>query len=160
MDDQPSDWQRVCRGQHAITWFPSDKWTDYRGWFVSLCRVYRVELRRLPAWPEGPIEGLAGIQPVSCASAGRTGPRYRGYPQQFLLSGEMEALMERIPSTPEREAIIRYLVNRAYPRGKYGVQKTGWRVFEAALHEQPDNVLNTLYEDAKKEQKRRNPKLL
>jgi hypothetical protein len=62
--------------------------------------------------------------------------------------------MKKIKLTPQREKMIRYLLDRAYPMSNTG-RRAGNREFEAALHEQPDHMLSLMVESAMQEQENR-----
>jgi hypothetical protein len=57
-------------------------------------------------------------------------------------------------STPQREEMISYLYDRAYPLGKKG-RRVGAEQFIQGLRDQPTNVLESLVESAKKYQELR-----
>lgn len=57
--------------------------------------------------------------------------------------------------TAEREQKINYLYRRAYPLSRRGTRKAGSKEFFAELCDQPDNVLQVLYDSAKKEEQSR-----
>ena len=54
-------------------------------------------------------------------------------------------------STPQREEMINYLFERAYPLGKNG-RRIGAAQFLSGLQEQPTNILESLVASAKKYQ--------
>ena len=63
-------------------------------------------------------------------------------------------------STPEREKMIQYLYERAYPMRKSkggigGGRKVGAGMFLEELRDQPTNVLESLYLSAEREKERR-----
>jgi hypothetical protein len=58
-------------------------------------------------------------------------------------------------STPEREEMITFLHDRAYPFSKKKGRRIGSEQFLAGLRDQPTNVLESLVESAKKEKQRR-----
>lgn len=57
--------------------------------------------------------------------------------------------------TKEREEKINYLYRRAYPVSQVGTRKAGSREFYAELCDQPDHILQLLYDSAKEEQEKR-----
>jgi hypothetical protein len=57
-------------------------------------------------------------------------------------------------STPKRDEMINFLLDRAYPCTKKG-RRIGHGDFYRELCEQPTRVVEALYESAKKEKERR-----
>jgi len=53
-------------------------------------------------------------------------------------------------STPEREKMVDFLADRAYPPRKNG-RKVGYGIFRASLLEQPTHILEALTESAEKD---------
>ena len=60
-----------------------------------------------------------------------------------------------IENTPERDKMITFLLNRAYPRKKNGTRSVGSTEFYDELRDQPNNVLQVLFQSAKDEHARR-----